>query len=90
MIYSTQTPTLSNGPVRDHPFGFLLTGDGEGGGEGEGGEEEVCLPPQERKRGGRSKKAKKKFRSVTRLAEVTIILDDNILRHCSVHVCSSL
>ena len=43
------------------------------GGEGEEeGREEVCLPPQERKRGGRSKKGKKKVRRVTRLAEVSL------------------
>ena len=46
----------------------LLTG-GEGEEEEEGGE--VCLPLQERKRGGRSKKGKKKVRRVTRLAEVS-------------------
>ena len=46
---------------------FLLTEGGEGG---EGGRE-ACLPPQERKRGGRSKRAKKRIRSVLRLAEVS-------------------
>lgn len=34
------------------------------------GVSEVCLPPQERKRGGRSRKAKKKIRNVVRMAEV--------------------
>ena len=42
---------------------FVLLADGEEEGE-------VCLPPQERKRGRRSKKGKKKIRSVVRLAEV--------------------
>ena len=46
---------------------FAEEGEREGEGEGEG---EVCLPPQERKRGGRSKKVKKKIRNVVRLAEV--------------------
>ena len=45
--------------------GSVSSGRREGGGEGE-----VSLPPQERKRGGRSRKSKKKIRSVVRLAEV--------------------